>query len=930
MAKFDIILDDDQAQRSLDTLRAKALSLEAAFASLGGVKPFAGAEEGAGRLKGALGGVAGAASATGASLTDALGAAQGKALAAAVAVGGLAHALASAANEGNQLKTLDTAFAALGGREQDMARLREQTAGLIPDATLVRMSNMGRAMGISAEQMGMLGKITLGTATMMGRDVVETYERMVLAVGKKEKELLDEAGIVFGSMVQLKSDYAKSVGKSVDEITAAEEHLIFYNATVAASSKQQAMASLAQGDAFARARAEAQNYADELKRQVADMVLATASGQEMTAQWAAVTEAMGGGAVVIELLQSAVGGVSGGLAGLAAMILPVIEPLSDLMALAQSGIAIWQMYAWVVGKSVGGALDLLVALMQPVVGLLDSLVSGARRVAEAMGADGLAAQLRKAEQGFADFRERASEGVDASKNLDDSVFSMVRSIESVSPAAATAVLSSEQIADAFAGASKEALGLQRQLIALGKIQAVKPEEFAKVNLGRDQQASILELKKFIDAAGGATNAASELQGRISAVAKGEAEQFGLTGSFVVRHYEQIEQARAFLETDQGAVNLKAAFGVTPAELDALEASLREMDDILESAQTQIAQKAAARQDKAGAGAAKKAKADAEKALEEWLRARQEAGLLMMGEEERQLATYAQTRSELMATLSKRAGAEDLVAQLGAQVHHVQAFGGAVVALNDDLEAMAKSMAAPNQQIERMAALFGDVANEDGVDAMTERLRELARAQREVAEAAMAAGDGAAYGQAMAMADAFGAQADSLAEQARQAQLTAARMKALRDVVTAAGGSMASMMAQLAEGSQGTADIMRSVFGALFDDLATTMVAWANAEIAQLALGPWAGLAASLAFQLVARSLAGFAKRAIGGGGAGAGGGGGSDSSSRRALDRERDRDDDRGPRTIIYNYGFHAPDETSAGVLRAEERGQRLSGRRTG
>lgn len=80
---------------------------------------------------------------------------------------------------------------------------------------------IGIASGLSGGQLTQLGKAAKDVSAVLGRDVTDSFNRLVRGVTKAEPELLDELGIVL-RLKTATEEYAETLGKSADDLTAFE------------------------------------------------------------------------------------------------------------------------------------------------------------------------------------------------------------------------------------------------------------------------------------------------------------------------------------------------------------------------------------------------------------------------------------------------------------------------------------------------------------------------------------------------------------------------------------------------------------------------------------------------------------------------------------------------------------------------------------
>lgn len=81
---------------------------------------------------------------------------------------------------------------------------------------------IGMASGLSPEQLRRLGGAARDVSAVLGRDVTDSFNRLVRGVTKAEPELLDELGIILRLETASKK-YADAIGKDVKELTQFEK-----------------------------------------------------------------------------------------------------------------------------------------------------------------------------------------------------------------------------------------------------------------------------------------------------------------------------------------------------------------------------------------------------------------------------------------------------------------------------------------------------------------------------------------------------------------------------------------------------------------------------------------------------------------------------------------------------------------------------------
>ena len=81
---------------------------------------------------------------------------------------------------------------------------------------------IGTAAGLSADQLVRLGSAAKDASAVLGRDVTDSFNRLVRGVTKAEPELLDELGIIL-RLDTASENYARSLGKAAGDLTQFEK-----------------------------------------------------------------------------------------------------------------------------------------------------------------------------------------------------------------------------------------------------------------------------------------------------------------------------------------------------------------------------------------------------------------------------------------------------------------------------------------------------------------------------------------------------------------------------------------------------------------------------------------------------------------------------------------------------------------------------------
>ena len=100
--------------------------------------------------------------------------------------------------------------------------IRKAAGGLLEFKDAAQAAAIGVASGLSGMQLETLAKGAKNVSQILGRDVTDSFNRLVRGVTKAEPELLDELGITL-RLTEAKEKFAISLGKVGDALTLAEQ-----------------------------------------------------------------------------------------------------------------------------------------------------------------------------------------------------------------------------------------------------------------------------------------------------------------------------------------------------------------------------------------------------------------------------------------------------------------------------------------------------------------------------------------------------------------------------------------------------------------------------------------------------------------------------------------------------------------------------------
>jgi len=109
--------------------------------------------------------------------------------------------------------------------------LKRITDNAISAEAAMRATAVGVSAGFSEEQMKGLAQVAKGASLALGRDMADAMDRLIRGAAKLEPEILDELGIMV-RLDKASEDYARSLNKTVGELTQFEKRMAFTNAII--------------------------------------------------------------------------------------------------------------------------------------------------------------------------------------------------------------------------------------------------------------------------------------------------------------------------------------------------------------------------------------------------------------------------------------------------------------------------------------------------------------------------------------------------------------------------------------------------------------------------------------------------------------------------------------------------------------------------
>lgn len=101
------------------------------------------------------------------------------------------------------------------------SRLQEATGQQLAFAEAAQAAAIGRAAGLSSDQISRLGAVAKNASIALGRDLTDSFNRLVRGSTKAEPELLDELGIIL-RLETATERYGNAIGKTKDELSTFE------------------------------------------------------------------------------------------------------------------------------------------------------------------------------------------------------------------------------------------------------------------------------------------------------------------------------------------------------------------------------------------------------------------------------------------------------------------------------------------------------------------------------------------------------------------------------------------------------------------------------------------------------------------------------------------------------------------------------------
>jgi hypothetical protein len=130
-------------------------------------------------------------------------------------------------------------------------QLQDATAGMLGFKEAASSLAIGIASGLSGDQVTQLGTAAKNASLALGRDLTDSFNRLIRGVTKAEPELLDELGIIL-RLENATREYAQTIGKTKDQLNAYERtQAVMNNVMTQATEKYGRIAEVMDPDSFA-------------------------------------------------------------------------------------------------------------------------------------------------------------------------------------------------------------------------------------------------------------------------------------------------------------------------------------------------------------------------------------------------------------------------------------------------------------------------------------------------------------------------------------------------------------------------------------------------------------------------------------------------------------------------------------------------------
>lgn len=141
-----------------------------------------------------------------------------------------------------EVRTLEEGFTRLGNTVGQTASLIADSIVSITDGAIsmdqaLRSAASGFSAGFSTAEISGLAEVAKNASIALGRDLGDSFDRLIRGVGKLEPEILDELGI-FIRLDDAAEKYAQQLGRAASSLTQAERRQAFMNEALTQGQKK--------------------------------------------------------------------------------------------------------------------------------------------------------------------------------------------------------------------------------------------------------------------------------------------------------------------------------------------------------------------------------------------------------------------------------------------------------------------------------------------------------------------------------------------------------------------------------------------------------------------------------------------------------------------------------------------------------------------
>ena len=151
--------------------------------------------------------------------------------------GGLLFTVKKFATLGGEIDGIERGFQSLAGgigqANELLSAMDKALDGTVSRLDLMRNANQAILLGLpaSAKEMAELANVAQRLGVAIGRDATLAFQDLVTGIGRQSRMILDNLGIIVNTELAYKT-FAKTLGRTVEQLTDAEKKQAFYNATL--------------------------------------------------------------------------------------------------------------------------------------------------------------------------------------------------------------------------------------------------------------------------------------------------------------------------------------------------------------------------------------------------------------------------------------------------------------------------------------------------------------------------------------------------------------------------------------------------------------------------------------------------------------------------------------------------------------------------